>query len=189
MYRRDSRLNPSIQFPLKLQFDEIGVVKDKHSEDYVVGDKSNTIRSAFNTNIANSLAYNAKDTAQIHAILSRLNQEKPYRTFDSRKLKHEYGKSTSSRNNTKLYNACLSVGHCISYGLHKLCGKVGNTLLDAGVKASLIAYLEQKNTEAEPHASKVVRTTTKMELWEDDNQVELPSNYTKRGLYVDWCYN
>ena len=73
--------------------------------------------------------------------------------------------------------------------LHKLCGKVGNTLLDAGVKASLIAYLEQKNTEAEPHTSKLVRTTTKMELWEDDNQVELPSNYTKRGLYVDWCYN
>ena len=28
-----------------------------------------------------------------------------------------------------------------------------------------------------------------MELREDDKQVELPSNYTKRGLYVDWCYN
>ena len=73
--------------------------------------------------------------------------------------------------------------------LHKLCGKDGNALLDSRVSDSLIAYLEVKKTEAEPHASKVVRTTTKMELREDDDKIELPSNYTKRGMYVDWCYN
>ena len=38
--------------------------------------------------------------------------------------------------------------------LHKLCGKPGNALLDAGVRASVVAYLELKHLEAEPHASK-----------------------------------
>ena len=73
--------------------------------------------------------------------------------------------------------------------LHKLCGKQGNATLDAGVMASVISYLEEKHSEAEPHASKQVRTATGMELREDDKQIELPSNYSKRGLYVDWCYN
>ena len=73
--------------------------------------------------------------------------------------------------------------------LHKLCDKQGNALLDAGVRASVVLYLEEKHLEAEPHASKQVRTATRMELREDDKKVELPSNYTKRGLYVDWCYN
>ena len=73
--------------------------------------------------------------------------------------------------------------------LHKLCGKPGNALLDAGVRASVVAYLELKHLEAEPHAFKQVRTATGMELREDDKKVELPSNFTKRGMYVDWCYN
>ena len=72
--------------------------------------------------------------------------------------------------------------------LHQLCGKVGNNSLGDEIRLSVVDYLESKKDEAEPHASKVVRTTTKMELREDDNNIELPSNYTKRGMYVDWCY-
>ena len=32
-YQRDVRLNPSLQFQLELEFDEIGVVIDEQSED------------------------------------------------------------------------------------------------------------------------------------------------------------
>lgn len=38
--------------------------------------------------------------------------------------------------------------------------------------------------EAEPHATKVVRTRAHVVLREDDGNVELPSSYSKGGLYV-----
>ena len=72
--------------------------------------------------------------------------------------------------------------------LHRLCNKIGDRQIDAENRASVYEYLENKKDEAEPRASKTVRTATKMELREEDNNMELPTNYTKCGLYVDWCY-
>ena len=36
-YQNNTRLNPFLQFTLELEFDNIGIVLDNHSEDYVVG--------------------------------------------------------------------------------------------------------------------------------------------------------
>lgn len=44
------------------------MVIDERSDDYIVGEKSNTISSAFNANAVNDLAYTANNTAQIHAM-------------------------------------------------------------------------------------------------------------------------
>ena len=87
-----------------------------------------------------------------------------------------------------------SVGKSIKDGnlvpsLHGMYGKVGNNTIPDEVLKSIIKYLEDKKADAEPHASNVVRTTTKMALREDDNNIELPSNYTKRGMYINWCYD
>ena len=38
--------------------------------------------------------------------------------------------------------------------------------------------------DAEPHATHVVRTRARVALREDDDNVELPSSYSKRGIYV-----
>ena len=40
---------------------------------------------------------------------------------------------------------------------------------------------------AEPHASKVVRNLTQIVIKDDDDDSELPSNFTKRGMYERWC--
>ena len=65
---------------------------------------------------------------------------------------------------------------------------MGNRQIDSGVRDLILEYLEKKKDEAEPHALKTVRTATKMELREEDNNIELPINYTERGMYIDWCY-
>ena len=40
---------------------------------------------------------------------------------------------------------------------------------------------------AELHASQVVWIETKIVIKDDDDNVELPSNFTKRGMYERWC--
>ena len=118
-YQRDSRLNPSIPFPLELQFEEIGVVLDEHSDNYTVGEKSSVIRSAFNSDAINGLAFKATDTPKIHALRPRQQQSKPYRSHDSRRTKTdrpEYSSKQGKSDNTKSCRACLSIGHCITSG-------------------------------------------------------------------------
>ena len=60
-YQRDAHLNPLIQFPLELDFDEIGVLIDERSDDYIVGAQA-TLSST------NSLAHKVSDTPVIHAL-------------------------------------------------------------------------------------------------------------------------
>ena len=40
---------------------------------------------------------------------------------------------------------------------------------------------------AEPHASKVVHLNKKLVLKESDDDIELPSNFMKCGMYERWC--
>ena len=126
-YQRDTRLNPSIKFPLELQFDEIGVVFDEHSEEYTVGDKSSVPRSTFNADAINGLAYKAKDNPIIHALRQR---PKPYRPYDNRNKKSDrpdYGLKRNKQDSTKSFRACLNNGHCITQG--DICYPLANATL------------------------------------------------------------
>ena len=44
-------------------------------------------------------------------------------------------------------------------------------------------FFERMEKMAEPHASKVVMLETKVVIKDDDDDIELPSNFTKRGMY------
>ena len=72
--------------------------------------------------------------------------------------------------------------------LHGLSNRHGNASMNNETKASLNMFLETLKDEAEPHASKVVRLTTGLVLKDDDDNIELPSSYTKRRLYCRWCW-
>jgi hypothetical protein len=72
--------------------------------------------------------------------------------------------------------------------LHGLNNRRGNASMNNDTKASLNMFLETLKDEAEPHASKVVRLTTGLVLKDDDDNIELPSSYTKRRLYCRWCW-
>ena len=67
---------------------------------------------------------------------------------------------------------------------HGLSNMQGNRALNDETIASLNSYFDTLKSEAEPHASKVVRLMTGLVLKEDDDNIELPSSYTKRKLYT-----
>ena len=73
--------------------------------------------------------------------------------------------------------------------MHGLKDKESNARVSADVKASMKDSLEALKGEAEPHASKCVRLVTGIVLKEDDDNIELPSSYTKRGVYSRWCWS
>lgn len=58
-------------------------------------------------------------------------------------------------------------------------------------EGSIVAFLKDlSDTYAEPYATRFIRTVTSVGLRNDEEGlVELPSNYTKRKLYSDWCYS
>ena len=70
-----------------------------------------------------------------------------------------------------------------------MCLRQGNATISDEVQKSLYEFFERLTKEAEPHASKVVRLTTRLILKYDDDNVELPSSYTKRALYSRWCWD
>ena len=58
---------------------------------------------------------------------------------------------------------------------HGLSDRHGNAAMNCETKASLQIFFEDLKDEAEPHASKVVRLTTRLVLKDDDENIELPS--------------
>ena len=94
-FQRDARLNPSIEFPLELQFDEIGVVLDEHSDDYTVGEKASITHSLFNSDAINGLAHKANSKATIHALRQRTY--KPYNRSETRPPKNDYDLKRQSK--------------------------------------------------------------------------------------------
>ena len=73
--------------------------------------------------------------------------------------------------------------------IHGLRLRQGDATIYDEVKNPLHEFFERLTKEAEPHASKVVRLTTGLILKDDDDNVELPSSYTKRTLYSRWCWD
>ena len=71
---------------------------------------------------------------------------------------------------------------------HGLSDRHRNAAMNCETKASLQIFFEDLKYEAEPHASKVVRLTTGLVLKDDDENIELPSSYTKHRLYCRWCW-
>ena len=67
-YQRDANLNSSIQLPLELDFDEMGVVIDERSDDYIVGANAALPKSVFNGNSLNDLAHKVLDSPVIYAL-------------------------------------------------------------------------------------------------------------------------
>ena len=61
--------------------------------------------------------------------------------------------------------------------------------MNAEIKQSMRDFLEALKEEAETHASKCVRLVTGIVLKEDDDNIELPSSFTKRGVYGRWCWS
>ena len=111
-YQRDARLNPAITFPLELHFDEIGVVIDEHSEDYIVGANAALPRSIFNENNVNGVVHNLTDLPVIHA----LRKHQPYQRNDrnTRTSKRDYKNRDDKP--TVVCKACLGLGHCVTKG-------------------------------------------------------------------------
>ena len=68
--------------------------------------------------------------------------------------------------------------------VHALTGKPSNNAMKASMIKRLHDFFSELEEEAEPHATKVVRTRARVALRDDDEIVELPSSYSKRGLYV-----
>ena len=114
-YQRDSRLNPAITFPLELEFDEIAIIIDEHSEDYACGEKSTLPRSIFNDNNINGIVY----TFPIVRSLGK--HTTPYRKkerYDTRKIDrrpHDDGRRPKGKPNVT-FKACLGFGHCVTQG-------------------------------------------------------------------------
>ena len=115
-YQRDVSLNPAISFPLELEFDEIGVVIDEHSEDYTVGAKTALPRSIFNADALNGVAHKISDNPIIHALSRR---QPPYQRNDDKNVPCTVLKLKSKRDNnapTVACKACLGLGHCVTKG-------------------------------------------------------------------------
>ena len=68
--------------------------------------------------------------------------------------------------------------------VHALTGKPGNNAMKASMIKRLHYFFSELEEEAEPHATKVVRTRACVALRDDDEIIELPSSYLKRGLYI-----
>ena len=67
---------------------------------------------------------------------------------------------------------------------HGLTGKEGNRGMKGMIVEKLHEFLGELEDEGEPHATKVVRTRTRVALRNNDDIVELPSSYSKRNLYA-----
>ena len=113
-YQRYSRLNPTIQSPLELQFDEIGVVLDEHSDAYTIGEQASNISSTFNTDALNGILHKAIDTPIIYALRNQ-SKSRPYDKRNAWPDNQDYG-ARIKRDATKACRACLSVSHCITSG-------------------------------------------------------------------------
>ena len=71
--------------------------------------------------------------------------------------------------------------------LHGLSGRVDNNAISMEIKNSLMVFFEEMATMAELHASKVVRLQTNIVSRDDnDNDIEIPRKFTKRGMYEQW---
>ena len=146
-YQRDAHLNPLIQFPLELDFDEIGVLIDERSDDYIVGAQA-TLPST------TSLAHKASDTPIIHALHRTASS---YTRQDSK-----YGrngrefKSVKNKTPTITCKACLGVGHCVTKGdicyiLAKatICNSfLGNAENKDVIKQNAIAFKQERKERA-----------------------------------------
>jgi hypothetical protein len=90
------------------------------------------------------------------------------------------------RSAMKTIENSVSAGNVVP-SLHKLSGKESNAGMNDEMKNALTIFFNGMVLMAEPHASKVVRLQTKLVLKDDDSDIELPSNFTKRGMYERWC--
>ena len=68
--------------------------------------------------------------------------------------------------------------------IHASTGKASNNAMKESTIKRLHDFFSALEEEAEPHATKVVRTRARVALRDDDEIVELPSSYSKRGLYA-----
>ena len=77
--------------------------------------------------------------------------------------------------------------------VHKLTGEPSNHGTKEYKLDSMRIFFSALEKEAEPHATKVVRTKTGIALRDDDDTIDLPSSYSKRGLYCKlmhlWGWN
>ena len=107
-YQKDKNLNPSIKFPLELDFDEIGVLIDERSDDYIVG--ANTALPKFN-----DLAHKVSDSPVIHALHRKSSS---YQRQDNKhdKNKRDYKPTRDKPSPIIVCKACLGVGHCVTKG-------------------------------------------------------------------------
>jgi hypothetical protein len=71
---------------------------------------------------------------------------------------------------------------------HRLTGKVSNNALKATLQACLCVFFEEMIELGSPRATRFIRMEVGMEVRDcDDEMLELPSSFTKRGLYVRFC--
>ena len=73
--------------------------------------------------------------------------------------------------------------------VHHLIGQASNNLIKQEILKRLHDFFATLEKEAGPHATKVVRTRSRSALRDDDNIVDLPSSYLKRGLYQKMMYH
>lgn len=105
-------LNPSLFFPLELNFDEIGVVIDEQSDEYTVEDKATTTRNMFNVDTINSISHAANDSHVVHAMCSQpRNKNDDYNRRPRSSNIHE--RTPPDHKNTSI---TLNMGHCVTRG-------------------------------------------------------------------------
>ena len=69
---------------------------------------------------------------------------------------------------------------------HGLNGKRSNNILNEEIKKSLI-FFQWKSLLEEPHASKIIELHTKLVLKDNDDNIELPTKFSKRRMFERWC--
>ena len=88
----------------------------------------------------------------------------------------------------KVYVEAVSSGG-IAAPAHLLTGKKSNKAMKGRIVEELHDFFHDLGeNHSEPHATKVVRTTTGIALRNDDEIVELPSCFSKRQLYCKFLY-
>jgi len=102
-YRCDASLNISITFPLKVEFDKIGVVLDKYSKEYNVGEKLSTTRSIFTDNGIDSFIHTLG-----HRTLYKRNDKDGKPSHPDGKYQHDR-RDHRSKKNLQLYTKYDSV--------------------------------------------------------------------------------
>ena len=102
VYQRDARLNPTLPFPLEPQHEEIGVVIDKHSKNYIVGENATAPANLFNAEALNGLAQRVTDTFIIRMMCNNrhhklsLNRSTNYDNSNDKGVKAYTKDSTTS---------------------------------------------------------------------------------------------